>query len=62
MIWIDILFKVFLGMLILGFFSLMLVICIVVTKYAIEERKERKHVHALSERPGRDGDHRDLRR
>jgi membrane protein required for beta-lactamase induction len=51
----DIIMRFFLILCGLIFACMMLVVCIVVIKYAIEERKERKRVHALQKRTGRDG-------
>lgn len=45
--WIDVLMKVFLILMALGFLCMMLVVCIIVIHYAVEERKERKNVRSI---------------
>lgn len=57
----DIIMRFFLILCGLIFTCIMLVVCIVVIKYAIEERKERKRVHTIQKRAGRDGDGRGIR-
>lgn len=57
----DIIMRFFLILCGLMFTCMMLVICIVVIKYAIDERKEQKRVHPIQKREGRDGDGRGIR-